>query len=119
MKRLSELDEKENTLERDRIETSGESLGVDTYEAGGAATIGDVDIFGVCKDCKYFKYIRYEFHGQKAYCSRHEAKLSGTQRIIECSDHDQRGKMSLHQMMDIAYDLSYLFEPTHKRAGLI
>lgn len=119
IRRLSDLDSKEIALERDRIETSGEAMGVDSYEAGGGATTNDVDIYGICRDCRYFKYIRYEFHGQKAYCSRHEARLSGTQRIMECSDYDQRGKMSLNQMMDIAYDLSYLFEPNHKRAGLI
>jgi hypothetical protein len=119
MKRLSDLDEKDIALERDKIETSGEALGVDSYEASGGPTVSDVDIFGVCKDCRFFKYIRYEFHGQKAYCSRHEARLTGTQRIVECSDHDQRGKMSLNQMMDIAYDLSYLTAPDHKRAGLV
>ena len=120
MKKLTDLESKELNQERDKIETSGESLGIDTYEAGKGRVISrDTDIYGLCKDCRYFKYVRYEFIGQRALCDRFDTRLSGSQRIVECNEFDERGKMSLQQMMDIAYDLSYLVEPDIRRAGLI
>jgi len=117
--KISDLPVKEETQAREVVEAAGEVLGLNTYNSSGETIPKDVDIYGICKKCQNLDYIKYEFHGQLAYCRHHEAVLSGVRRILECSSFDKRGRMTLTNMMDIAYDLSYLSQPDHKRAGLV
>lgn len=103
MRKLRDLEKKESSDLRDDVAAGGEVLGLDTYEANkGTHLSDDIDIYGICRNCRWFKYVKYEFTSQFATCETFDKQLSGKQRIIECNSFDERGKLTLDQMLDIA-----------------
>lgn len=99
-----DLDEDQLTDLEDELEAQSESLKLSMYNSKGANKFSDaVDKFGLCKDCAGFQYIRFEFHGERAVCLYLEARLTGSQRIAECSQYNKKGQLSLQQMQSIAW----------------
>lgn len=108
MKKLRDLDKDEASNLEDDVEAQSDILGQNKWEANqGVIRSEDIDIYGMCKDCRWFRYVKYEFHGQKARCECWERDMSGTQRITECVSFDERGKLTLSQMTEMAWILDF------------
>lgn len=113
--KLSYFDNDTQRSIEDEVEAMGESIGLPTYEAGESVVPEEADCYGICKECRYFKFVQYEFHDNHAECGAFERVLTGKQRITKCNQFDKRGKLSLDQMIDIAW----IIDICAPRAGLL
>lgn len=110
-----DVDTKSDRLDKLSIESG--KLGMDIWDhSDPSASRGDhLDKYGICKSCNSFACVQYELDGEIAYCWKHEARLSGNQRIVKCTNYAKRGQMTLQEMNEIAWDLSDMVH--HKPAG--
>jgi hypothetical protein len=61
--------------------------------------------FGICSSCDSFNYVRYEFGKEKFLCGYDKSMMcwpNGNERIVQCVNYAQRGRLSLTEMADIA-----------------
>lgn len=101
MKKFSDLKDSEQTIVGNSIDANASSIGLEHY----VATWGMVKNtkFGLCGDCKNLNYAKSEFKIIVSECSRFDIKLNEGEKIIECTDYEQRNSLTLNEMKDIAY----------------
>jgi hypothetical protein len=61
--------------------------------------------FGLCSSCNDFNYVRYEFGKEKFGCGYDKYMMNwptGNERIVECLNYVERGKLSLNEMANLA-----------------
>ncbi len=105
MSKLSELEEEDKSRIENELEAKSSELGMDSYDsyAGGNDLKLLKDFIGICADCKSLQYCKSEFGKVFARCSHYEMKLTGQNRIMECTCHDPKGVLSLQEMYAMAY----------------
>ncbi len=114
-KTKGDLDTNDRINMTEHLDAQSDAMGLCSYENNQIGIADDADIYGICKGCKAFRYVRYEFHGQRAECNTFDKQLSGRQRIVECVSFDEKGKLSLEQMSDIAWILDF----STKKVGFV
>lgn len=105
IKKIVDLGKKEREDLREFLDSRSSELGLDSYvsgDSGGRRNFLEEKI-GICHKCKNLMYARGEFITLIATCTRFETKLNGKDKIVECSEFSERGKLSLEQMTDMAY----------------
>jgi hypothetical protein len=91
--------EKERILSQIKVRSS--ILGLEDYEYSNKLNIDDN--YGICSSCKNFSIKKSKYSIRKAYCfADRKIKLTSDDPILECSDHDKRGSMTLEQMWALA-----------------
>ena len=99
MKEALSKKEKERILSEIRVKSS--ILGLEDYEYSNKLNIDDN--YGICSSCKNFSIKRSKYSVKKASCfADRRIKLTSDDPILECSDHDKRGSMTLEQMWSLA-----------------
>jgi len=61
------------------------------------------NLFGICYRCRYFNYCITEFARVYSRCGNFDISLRGGDRMLDCTDFDQKGIMTLNEMKEIAY----------------
>jgi len=105
MPKLSDLEEKDKQIIENELEAKSTALGMDSYDsyAGGNDLKLLKDFIGICADCKSLQYCKTEFGNVFARCSHYEMRLTGQNRITECTCHDPKGVLSLQEMYAMAH----------------
>ena len=104
MGKLSDLDKTDKENIEEELDSKATSLGLDSYTSytGGNDLKLLKDIIGICSDCKSLQYCKAEFGSVFAKCCHYEIRLSGNNRIMECTCHDPKGVLSLQEMYAMA-----------------
>ena len=105
MKKFRELEEKARDSLCHEITSEGKRL-YDNDEYEKKATHDSKWLknkIGLCSDCSSLNYCRSEFGNIVASCARFKIRITGRNRIMECTDYYQRGQMSLYDMYQIAW----------------
>lgn len=112
--KVSELpDEKKNSIYGD-LKNKAHIIGIDTYE--NTNVIRCDDNYGLCSSCKQFSVKKAKFSIKNAYCLTDSyVRLSSEDPIIECSEYEKRGSMTLEQMWLVAI----LIDKPKEKIGLI
>jgi hypothetical protein len=105
MPKLSDLESEVKQQIENELEAKSSELGMDAYDSysGGNDLKLLKDFIGICADCKSLQYCKTEFGKVFAKCSHYEMKLSGQNRITECTCHDPKGVLSLQEMYAMAH----------------
>lgn len=102
--KFSNVDKDERHAIEEELTSKSQALGMDSYESYGTKTqTGLRDFLGMCADCKNLNYCKTEFGTVHAICAMFDFKLSGKNRIVECSLHAPKNVLSLNEMYSIAY----------------
>lgn len=102
MAKLSELEEKDKEQVNDTIEAAVAQIGGDMWDAPCLTRTAG---YGLCSKCGNFKFAATEFAVRFAYCNQqyeNPMPLSTREPILECSEYDERGRLTLREMGAIA-----------------
>jgi hypothetical protein len=103
-KKISELGKKEKQNMEDFLETKATEIGLSMYSAGGEEISRSLENeIGICCKCKNLRYAKGEFTTVLAMCSSFDIRLNGRDRIAECTDYSERGRLTLQEMYAMAY----------------
>jgi hypothetical protein len=103
-KKISELGKKEKQNMEDFLETKATEIGLSMYSSGGEEISRSLENeIGICCKCKHLRYAKGEFITVLAVCSSFDIRLNGRDRIVECTDYSERGRLSLQEMYAMAY----------------
>lgn len=100
MKKLNEYDITERKQIESEINAFGEAMGGE-WEAVSRDPIRD-DSYGLCNKCKEFLLTMSEYGGKYAYCYKWKQIFKDNRRVTECSGFEERGRMTLYDMKQIA-----------------
>lgn len=108
MGKFSELDKEEKRKLTDEVEAKAQSMGLgDGWEHPQRdERMGLKDILGLCANCVHLEYARTEYGNIRAFCSRMEFRISGKQKIVECTRHSPKGEMTLQDAWSMAWILT-------------
>jgi len=104
MRKFNELEEEiRNNLE-DELDSKATQLGLNTYNSYSSRNSFESleQILGICSNCRNLQYCKSEFGSVFARCSEFEIRLSGQNKITECTFHNAKGALSLTDMQKIA-----------------
>ena len=90
------------------------ALGIDDEFFGLKYDISNNKL-GLCKDCKHLQMAKTEFGNTFANCYDLDIKLSAEDPVVECTNYEKRGTMSIFEMERIAY----IIETDKRKAGFI
>jgi len=104
-KKITDLDRKEKDKLKDFLDNKSAELGLEMYNSsnGGERRNFLEEKIGICYKCKNLKYARGEYITLLAMCQQFETRLNGRDKIIECSEYSERGRLSLENMAEMAY----------------
>lgn len=105
MGKFVELSKEDKQKLTDEVEAKSEALGLgDGWEAPREDDrSGLKDRIGLCASCVHLDYARTEFGNIHAMCNRLETKISGKERITECSRYTPKGQMTLQDAWSMAW----------------
>lgn len=117
MSKISDLTDDERDNFENELGSKSKALGLDQWEAKHSLKNEPwlKQHVGICFDCKRLSWARKEFGGVIAHCRCFDCKLSGKERITDCSSHERVGTLTLNEMMEIAT----LIEISRKEAGFL
>jgi len=103
--KFNDLDKKKQIEIRYAIDSATDILGMDEWDGLGQAKYGSTleGMVGLCATCSHLEYCESEYGNVHAKCYEYDLRLSGAQRIVECTKYDKRGQLSLNQMYGMAY----------------
>jgi hypothetical protein len=99
--KMNDLSDGDRERMEEVIESATSNLGMSTFSHKDGGTILE-DQIGICHNCKCLQFCESEFGNVIAYCSSFESRLSGRNRIVNCSQHNTRGAMAVGDMYNIA-----------------
>ena len=103
MPQFIDLEEFEQEKLGDLLEAKAIQLGMDKWEnRGGQRHDSAKDLMGICYNCVSMRYCRSEFGTVNSFCHTFKMVLHGQDRITECNEYNERGRMSLRDMETIA-----------------
>jgi len=102
MSRYVDLGEDEQERIGDLLEVKSIELGLDKWESQSGRYSPLDDLVGICSNCQNMRYCKSEFGNVSAWCTTFRCQLHGRDRIVECNEHCERGRMSLRDMEVIA-----------------
>ena len=101
MKKIADLEKREQEDARRKVEAFASLLDVDSWTSGAPLHNRTKD-YGLCSDCTEFRHYKTEYGRGYGYCGVWEKYISTIDKIIECANYSKRGQMSLSDMQDIA-----------------
>ena len=104
---------KEAKKEKDREKAFavGESLGFENYEVATAAR--NPPEFGLCSTCSNMQFARTEFRVRRALCVEFDFALSASEPIIDCTNHEKIGSLTLQSM----WNMATMIDPPGRKIG--
>ena len=104
MRKINELEENEQQILGDELESKATTLGLNSWNSYNSRNnLNSLEqAIGICSNCKSLQYCKSEFGNAFARCSNFEIRLSGQNKIAECTCHDAKGILSLEDMKNIA-----------------
>ena len=96
---------------RDKVFSTGNSLGFDNYEV--AISSFNPPDFGLCSSCKNMQFARTEFRVRIAKCYDHELILSSSEPIVDCTNYEKIGALTLSSM----WNMATLIDPPGRKIG--
>ena len=116
-KKLSDLDKDQRVSISADVDSGAALMGVECIYSDSPGSLY-LQEFGLCSDCKNIRYATSLYRIRKAYCysfseQGHTMYLTPDDPITECTQHDPRGVMDIHDMKQIAW----LIEDSDKEIG--
>lgn len=107
-KKFTELPDEQRKALRDEVDAKTNAMSIDPWDGDCYWNHAKFDgNFGLCETCTNFQYAKTEFKVRKAWCYELDIVLSPVDPIIECTRFDERGKLSIREM----YDMAWVIEP--------
>lgn len=101
MPKLVDFEKEGDNKIRQEVSAMAGLLGFDPYES--CRTYIKTKDFGLCNDCKNLQLAKSEFRTILARCYDFDIILHTGEPVRECTNHEQRNTLTLHQMNDLAY----------------
>jgi hypothetical protein len=105
--KISTFDKEKKDDIGNEIEAVAGSLGLgDLWTMSGDSERRDTglkDMLGLCAYCTHLHYCKGEYGSVHAKCAEYEMKLTGRERIKECTQYSKRGQMILSEALRMAY----------------
>lgn len=105
--KIQNLESEERRKIEEEVDAQANRLGFDRWEETSITSTLLEDQIGICYNCKNINYCKTEFGNVIATCDVFEMRLNGSNRMVECNRHDERGSMTLSEM----YALATLIDP--------
>ncbi len=116
MKKLNDYSESEQTEIETQVDAFSSVLRGGAHDWETAKKHINDDSYGICNKCTNLLLTVFEFGSKKsAYCEKWKRFLEENKRVEDCSAFNEKGKLSLYDMKQIAI----MIEPSEKEIGFI
>ena len=116
--KINELNEKDKERFEEETRAVAASMGIESRfgiirNSKNDRHSGLKNVVGLCYDCTRLEYCKTEYGNIFANCEYFNMRITGRDRIKECSHYSRRGQMTL----DMAFSLGRLIDIEGRKAG--
>lgn len=97
MKKISDLEENQQFATEDLIQSN--SLLINSHRS---ESVNSLNKFGLCGGCKFFQFVESEFNIEFSRCSEFNKVILGKRPIVNCTEYEAKGSLSLRDLQSIA-----------------
>jgi hypothetical protein len=105
--KVSTLDKDKKTEIENQVESMAGSLGLgDMWTQPGLSERRDTglkNMVGLCSMCTHLNYCKGEYGTVHAHCEEYGIRLTGRERVKECTKYARRGQMLLSEALQMAH----------------
>jgi len=104
VKKYSDLEKESQNKIREIVEQNVALTGVsDPWDSSNNGALQHKNILGLCDTCVHLGLAEMEYGNIVAKCFEFQCRLSGNNKIKECTLYRERGKLLLEEMIPMAY----------------
>lgn len=115
MKKLNDYSETEQREIESQVDAFSSMVAGGAYDWEVAKAHVEADSYGVCNKCTNLLLTVFEYGKKYAYCDKWKKFLEENKRIKDCSSFNEKGRMSLYDMKQIAV----IIDPSDKEVGFL